>query len=33
MMPHPECACDPLVGSDDGRVVFDALVGAVSVSA
>ena len=33
MMPHPECACDPLVGSDDGRVVFDALVGAVSVGA
>jgi phosphoribosylformylglycinamidine synthase len=33
MMPHPECACDPLVGSDDGRVVFDALVGAVSVTA
>ena len=31
MMPHPECACDPLVGSDDGKVVFDALVGAVSV--
>ena len=29
MMPHPECACDPLVGSDDGRVVLDALVGAV----
>ena len=33
MMPNPECACDPLVGSDDGRVVFDALVGAVSVGA
>ncbi len=33
MMPHPECACDPLVGSDDGRVLFDALVGAVSVGA
>jgi phosphoribosylformylglycinamidine synthase subunit PurQ / glutaminase len=33
MMPHPECACDPLVGSDDGRVVFDALVGAVGVIA
>jgi phosphoribosylformylglycinamidine synthase len=27
MMPHPECACDPLVGSDDGRTIFDALVG------
>ena len=33
MMPHPECACDPLVGSDDGRVVLDALVGAVGVIA
>ena len=33
MMPHPECACDPLVGSDDGRVVFDALAGAVGVIA
>jgi phosphoribosylformylglycinamidine synthase len=27
MMPHPECACDRLVGSDDGRTIFDALVG------
>ena len=27
MMPHPECACDALVGSDDGRTIFDALVG------
>ncbi len=33
MMPHPECACDPLVGSDDGRVLFDALIGAISVEA
>ena len=33
MMPHPECACDPLVGSDDGRVLFDALIGAVAVGA
>ena len=33
MMPHPECACDPLVGSDDGRVVLDALIGAVDVIA
>jgi phosphoribosylformylglycinamidine (FGAM) synthase-like amidotransferase family enzyme len=22
MMPHPERACDPLMGSTDGRVVF-----------
>ena len=26
MMPHPECACDPMVGSDDGRTIFGALV-------
>jgi phosphoribosylformylglycinamidine synthase len=29
MMPHPECACDRLVGSDEGRVLFEALVGRV----
>ncbi len=33
MMPHPECACDPLVGSDDGRVLFDAMIAAVAVGA
>lgn len=33
MMPHPECACDPLVGSADGRVLFDALVGAGALTA
>ena len=33
MMPHPECACDPLVGSTDGRVLFEALVTAPSLSA
>jgi phosphoribosylformylglycinamidine synthase len=26
MMPHPECACDPLVGSADGLAVFRSLV-------
>lgn len=26
MMPHPECACDPLVGSDEGLAVFRSLV-------
>lgn len=26
MMPHPECACDPLVGSSDGRVVFQSII-------
>ena len=33
MMPHPECACDPLVGSADGRVLFDSLVTTPSLSA
>jgi phosphoribosylformylglycinamidine synthase I len=26
LMPHPEEACDPLLGSEDGRAVFEALV-------
>ena len=26
MMPHPECACDPLVGSADGLAVFRSLI-------
>ena len=32
-MPHPECACDSLVGSADGRVLFDSLVTTASLSA
>jgi phosphoribosylformylglycinamidine synthase len=29
LMPHPERACDPLLGSTDGRVVFSSLLSAV----
>ncbi|MCH8567258.1 MAG: phosphoribosylformylglycinamidine synthase subunit PurQ [Balneolales bacterium] len=25
MMPHPERACDPILGSDDGRIIFNSL--------
>ncbi len=28
LMPHPEHACEPLLGSDGGRIVFDSLLGA-----
>jgi phosphoribosylformylglycinamidine synthase subunit PurQ / glutaminase len=28
MMPHPERACEPLLGSDHGRAIFESLVGA-----
>ena len=30
LMPHPEDATDPLLGSTDGRGFFDGLVGALS---
>lgn len=29
LMPHPERACDPLLGSEDGRVLFESVVAAV----
>jgi len=29
MMPHPERACDPLMGSTDGRAIFESLFAAV----
>ena len=28
MMPHPERACEALLGSVDGRAIFDSIVGA-----
>jgi phosphoribosylformylglycinamidine synthase I len=31
MMPHPEDAVDPLMGSTDGLVIFNSLVGALAV--
>jgi phosphoribosylformylglycinamidine synthase len=29
LMPHPERACEPLLGSSDGRLIFDSLIQAV----
>ena len=29
LMPHPERACEPLLGSADGRLIFESLVGAL----
>jgi phosphoribosylformylglycinamidine synthase subunit PurQ / glutaminase len=31
MMPHPERACEPLVGGVDGRLIFESVVGAMAV--
>ena len=30
LMPHPECACDPLLGPPDGLALFEGLVEALS---
>ena len=30
MMPHPERACEPMLGSDDGLVLFESVVSALS---
>ncbi|MNR69236.1 Phosphoribosylformylglycinamidine synthase 1 [compost metagenome] len=30
MMPHPERACDPLLGSTSGRALFQSLIEALS---
>jgi len=27
LMPHPERACDPALGSTDGRVIFESMIG------
>ena len=32
MMPHPERACEPLLGGVDGRVIFDSIVRAVDLA-
>jgi phosphoribosylformylglycinamidine synthase len=29
MMPHPERACDPRLGSTDGRVIFESVLNAL----
>lgn len=30
MMPHPERACEPLLGGVDGRMIFESIVGAMA---
>jgi phosphoribosylformylglycinamidine synthase I len=30
MMPHPERACEPLLGGTDGRIIFESVVGAMA---
>ena len=32
MMPHPERACDPLMGSIDGCVIFESILRTLAVS-
>ena len=32
MMPHPERACDPLMGSTEGRAIFESMFASVEVS-
>ena len=29
MMPHPERACDKILGSDDGRMIFESMIGSI----
>ena len=29
LMPHPERACEPILGSDDGRLVFEGMLAAL----
>ncbi len=33
LMPHPERACEPLLGSDDGRLVFESMITALEALA
>jgi len=33
LMPHPERACEPLLGSDDGRLIFESLFAALEARA
>jgi phosphoribosylformylglycinamidine synthase len=30
LMPHPERACEPILGSDDGRLVFESMIAALA---
>jgi phosphoribosylformylglycinamidine synthase len=29
LMPHPERACEPILGSDDGRLIFESVIQAL----
>ncbi|MEQ2009330.1 MAG: phosphoribosylformylglycinamidine synthase I, partial [Limisphaerales bacterium] len=29
LMPHPERACEPLLGSADGRLIFESMIHAL----
>jgi phosphoribosylformylglycinamidine synthase len=31
MMPHPERACEPLLGGVDGRMIFESIVSAMVI--
>jgi phosphoribosylformylglycinamidine synthase subunit PurQ / glutaminase len=31
LMPHPERACDPLLGSDDGKLIFESIFNSLKV--
>jgi phosphoribosylformylglycinamidine synthase len=31
LMPHPERACEPLLGSDDGRLIFECMIHALQI--
>jgi phosphoribosylformylglycinamidine synthase I len=31
LMPHPERACEPLLGSEDGRLIFDSVIRALEI--
>ena len=33
MMPHPERSCEPLLGSDDGNLIFGSMIDAVAAGA
>ncbi len=32
MMPHPERACDPELGNEDGKVIFDGIINSICVN-
>lgn len=32
LMPHPERACEPILGSDDGKWIFECMIAAMNIS-